>query len=416
MRSRALSLSVAGLAVLGTSLVGAAPTPAAGPCSSPTVTGTGSDDRLRGTAGPDVVAGLGGDDVLVGLGGDDVLCGGPGQDVLRGGPGADRLLGGTDAKVAEDTDYYEYYGDELDGGPGSDTLDGGLDARHDGSVDRLTFAGLPGPVVLDLQAGTATSGADTDTVTGPVSGVLGTDHDDVLIGSDADESIDGGRGSDQVEGRGGDDWLDGGTQGWDDESGDGDELPNTLLGGPGDDVVDGDAGPDLLRGGGGNDLLQGNEGVDRAYGGSGSDGINDETSPAPGTVLDGGAGRGDYLAGVALVDGRGRFRGHVTGRIDMAAGTLAARIGSTAWSVAVPGFEEVPTPRGDLWTVLGTDGRDKIYAGFFSDPVRIHARGGDDSIFGSDQDDLLDGGTGDDHGSGWGGQDRYVSVERIRDR
>src|SRR3954465_9073100 len=182
MRSRVLVL-----ALIGATLVVAAPAPAAGPCDHPTIRGTADDDRLRGTSGPDGIPGLGGDDTLLGRGGDDVLCGGAGQDRLVGGAGDDQLHGGGDAKVAQDTDYYVYDGDTLDGGPGSDTLDGGLDGRHDGSVDSLTFAGLSAPVTVDLAEATAVSGADTDTVVGPVHGVTGTDHDDVLLGSDADD-------------------------------------------------------------------------------------------------------------------------------------------------------------------------------------------------------------------------------------
>ena len=51
----------------------------------------------------------------------------------------------------------------------------------------------------------------------------------------------------------------------------------------------------------------------------------------------------------------------------------------------MPSFEDVATPAGDLWTVLGTDGPETIYAGFFADPVKIYARGGRDRVFGSDQ-------------------------------
>lgn len=35
---------------------------------------------------------------------------------------------------------------------------------------------------------------------------------------------------------------------------------------------------------------------------------------------------------------------------------------------------------------------------------------------GGDQDDILNGGPGWDTGTGWGGHDRYVSVERIGHR
>ena len=407
MRSRALLV----LGVLGASVLVAAPSPAAGPCGNPTVVGTSGDDRLRGTDGPDVIAGLGGNDLLVGLGGDDVLCGGPGKDVLRGGPGADQLLGGADAREAEDTDYYLYFGDELDGGPGSDRLEGGLDPRHEGSVDTITFAGLAQPVTVDLADGTAASGADTDTVTGPVGTVVGTAHDDVLLGSDRGETLTGGAGADHVDGRGGDDSVNGADHYHDGR----DTSPNTVLGGPGKDYVDGDDGDDVLRGGPGNDVLQAYAGADRSYGGTGSDSFNDEVGPAAGQLLDGGPGP-DSIGDIALFDRQGRFRAHATGRLDMAAGTLRAVLGPTRWNIGLTAIEDVSTPHGDAWVVLGTDGPDTIYAGSFSDPIRIYARGGNDRLLGSDQDDVLNGGPGHDQGSGWGGQDRYVSVERIRTR
>lgn len=405
MRSRAIFLA---LVVVGTSALVAAPAPGADPCGSPTIRGTADDDTLRGTEGPDVIAGYAGDDVLRGLGGDDVLCGGGGQDTLVGSAGADELYGGTDAKVAEDTDYYLYYGDTLDGGPGSDALDGGLDARHDGSVDIVTFEHLPAGVEVDLAVGTATSGGDTDTIVVPVSRVTGSDHDDVLLGSDADENLIAGAGSDHVDGRGGDDWVDG--AGW--TNGHTDRLPNTVLGGAGHDTVNGDGGDDLLRGGRGRDLLQAGAGVDRSYAGVGDDTINDEAGPDAGQVLDGGPGR-DYLGGVALLDGDGRFRARVTGRIDLAAGTLRAHTDGVRWSVALRRMEDVSSQRG-AWTLYGTDGPDYLSAGFLNEPVRIFARGGNDQLYGSDRDDLLDGGPGRDRGAGWAGHDRYVSVERIR--
>ena len=129
-----------------------------------------------------MIAGVGGDDVLIGLGGDDVLCGGRGQDILRGGPGEDRLYGGADAKVAEDTDYYVYYGDTLDGGPDDDTLVPGGDPRHDGSVDAVTVADATDGVTVDLAAGTIASKNDeepeTDTIDGPIATFTGTAYAD----------------------------------------------------------------------------------------------------------------------------------------------------------------------------------------------------------------------------------------------
>ncbi|MDN4160231.1 calcium-binding protein [Nocardioides abyssi] len=402
MRNRLLAAAV--LVVSGLTGVSAS---AAGtePCATPTITGTDGDDVLRGTPGPDVIDGGLGDDRLVGRGGDDVLCGGPGADVLRGGPGDDRLVGGTDKKVTADTDYYEYEGDLLSGGAGDDRFEPGSDARHGDTVDSISFEAATGPVTVDLAAGAAT-GEGADTVVATRVNVTGSRHDDVLLGSDEGESLTGGRGADRVDGRGGDDWVDGALAG-----AVGDRRPNVVLGGSGDDVVNGDAGDDLLRGGPGGDLVQALGGADRSYGGSGSDGINDEVTPAPGQVFAGGPGD-DYVADLVLVDDRNRFRGHTRGRIDLSTELLTARFRTLRWRLVLSGFEEVSTPVGDLWTLLGTEGADRLSAGTLDRPVRIRGRGGDDRIFGSDADDVLDGGPGRDTGTGWGGRDRIISIEK----
>jgi Ca2+-binding RTX toxin-like protein len=401
------ALTIGSLVALGQSAV------AAGPCADPTIQGTGKGETLRGTTGPDVITGGGGDDTLVGLGGDDVLCGGAGQDTLRGGPGDDTLDGGTDAKVAEDTDYYLYYGDTLDGGPGNDLLVPGRDRRHPGSVDEVTVAHATDGVTADLGVGTVVSKNDeepqTDTIEGLVGVFTGTAYADTIQGSDQPESIYGGAGSDWVHGGGGDDWADASDLYHETP----DPASNTVLGGAGDDTVNGDAGDDLLRGGPGNDLIQAGAGADRSYAGSGNDGINDQIEPVPGQVMAAGPGRHDYLASMDFYDARGRYQRHVVGRIDMTGGTARAHFGHHTVVVALPDFEDVSSPAGDLWTILGTDGPDEISAGFLDTAVRLYARGGNDRVFGSDQDDVIDGGPGHDVGNGWGGHDRIVSVERI---
>lgn len=403
-----IRLVAAAALVVATGAVAGVPAQASGPCAEATIRGTDRDDRLRGTAGPDVIVGEGGDDTILGLGGDDVLCGGGGQDQLAGGPGDDVLDGGLDAKVAEDTAYYVYYGDELDGGPGDDVLEGGLDPRHDGSHDRLSYANATGPVLVDLPSSTVT-GEGTDRVVDGIGAVVGGPYDDLMTGSDGPDVLYGGPGSDRITGGRGDDELTAGGR-FEEEP---ETAPNTMLGGPGRDSIFGGEGDDLARGGSGKDFLQMEGGADRSYGGAGGDGINDEAvAPGDGQVLDGGPGE-DYLAGLGFVDRQGRWRGHVTGRHDMTAGTVVARVGSLTWSLTVSDFEDVGSPRSDLWTVLGTDGPDRIMAGFFGDPVRIYARGGNDRIYGSDQDDVLNGGPGFDSGTGWGGDDRIVSLERI---
>jgi Ca2+-binding RTX toxin-like protein len=91
----------------------------------------------------------------------------------------------------------------------------------------------------------------------------GTPADDVLTGTAAANTIDGGEGNDIIRALGGND---------------------TARGGDGNDVIDGGNGADRLFGGAGDDRMLGGAGADRLEGGDGND------------LLDGGAGN-DILTG-----------------------------------------------------------------------------------------------------------------------
>ena len=78
----------------------------------------------------------------------------------------------------------------------------------------------------------------------------GTNRDDVLVGTERNDHLDGRKGDDQVIGNGGND---------------------KLKGGKGDDVVLGGAGNDKLQGGKDDDLLDGGAGSDRVAGDKGDD-------------------------------------------------------------------------------------------------------------------------------------------------
>ena len=393
---------------------------AAGPCSAATIIGTSGDDTLRGTPGRDIIDAGAGDDVVLGLGGDDLLCGGPGQDVLRGGAGADTLHGGTDLKQAEDTDYYVYYGDTLDGGAGDDVLDPGADSRHEGSVDLVTYEHATHGIVVDLRHGRVESrdpkAPETDTITGPVADLTGSAYDDVIIGSDAPEALHGLGGADRIEGRGGADRIEANVMdevGPDARGHSRDTSANVLLGGRGADMLLGDAGDDTLSGGPGRDLLDAGRGADRLRGGAGTDALQDALEPSSAQSLDGGPGRDVFEDGY-FYDAAGRLRRDVVGRIDLRAGRLVATYGGTRLALPLTGVEDVATPVGRLWTVLGTQGPNFIYAGYDRHAVRLFGRGGNDTLFGAvAADDLLDGGAGRDSGSGYTGHDRLVSIERV---
>ena len=405
-----LTLPVLAVPVLGPPVLGVPSDAVADPCAVPTITGTDEDDVLHGTAGIDVIAGLDGDDEISGLGGDDVLCGGPGSDRLSGGDGADRLHGGTDAKVIEDNDYYVFYGDTLVGGPGDDLLDLGDDPRSEGSDDVLSYVDSTSGVVLDLPAGTAI-GEGADQVVGEAEEVLGSDHDDVLVGTDEDQELVGYGGSDHVEGGGGDDEIVGASP-YDVDSGEsGDESTgNLLVGGPGDDRLTGSDGDDVLRGGPGADAVDGGAGLDRLRGGPGRDRCSTVVVPGEGQLVAGGPGR-DQLEIFFSRGGRRVLRDAVV-RVDLHAATGRARSGTSVFRVRLPGLESVVITHGERWFVRGTDGPNRI-GGSDGVPRVVRGLGGDDHIFGSFLHDVLDGERGYDLARGYGGDDRYVQIERI---
>jgi Ca2+-binding RTX toxin-like protein len=152
---------------------------------------------LTGNDGPNVLEGLRWYDELYGNGGSDVLIGGRELDILVGGPGADYLDGGIDD-------------DELNPGEGDDVIVGGegpLTCDGDCSADYLLYAEAPGPVTVDLEKGTASTGAwGTDTFV-EVEAVIGSAFDDVLKGSFESNVLQGGDGNDSLEGLGGNDGL-----------------------------------------------------------------------------------------------------------------------------------------------------------------------------------------------------------------
>lgn len=252
----------------------------------PTIVGTSRADVLEGTRRKDIISGLGGKDTIRGLGGNDTICGFNGADTIIGGSGADLLSGdaGKDLVNGGAGDF-----DNLWGFSGNDALIGG------GGFDWVLYRGAPGPVTLDLSAGSAT-GEGTDTLSG-LEGVVGSRFDDVLTGGEASNTFQAEDGNDTIDGGGGVDFasfflspgpvtvdLAAGTatgEGTDTltgienvfGSGDfgdtlmGDGLDNTLLGSGGDDSVSGSDGNDELDGGDGTDALDGGIGTDTCLNG-----------------------------------------------------------------------------------------------------------------------------------------------------
>jgi Ca2+-binding RTX toxin-like protein len=182
------------------------------------------DDYLTGNNQANRLEGLAGSDVLLGLRGADHLFGNRGNDFLAGGAGADHLDGGLDIDVA-------WYADSDVG------------------------------VQVNLEFGRGYSGTALGDVLVDIENLIGSRHDDVLVGDREANDIEGLDGSDQLIGGGGDDLLVGGA---------GQDAPTGDVIGPGGEVPPSD-GDDTLIGGRGNDTLIGGTGADHLTGGSDAD-------------------------------------------------------------------------------------------------------------------------------------------------
>ncbi len=89
--------------------------------------------------------------------------------------------------------------------------------------------------------------------------INGSDRNDTLAGGEGDDTLNGGAGADKLSGQNGNDLLNGG------------EGHDTLRGGIGADKLSGQNGNDLLNGGEGHDTLAGGLGLDSLKGGTGRD-------------------------------------------------------------------------------------------------------------------------------------------------
>jgi Ca2+-binding RTX toxin-like protein len=129
----------------------------------------------------EMVVGGSGNDTITGSAADNVLVGGAGDDTLTGGAGNDLL----------------------DGGTGNDVLNGG-----DGT-DTATYANAATGVTVSLD-GKPDDGVQGEADNVDTENVIGSPHDDVLIGNAGANSLSGGDGNDRILGGTGADVLDGG--------------------------------------------------------------------------------------------------------------------------------------------------------------------------------------------------------------
>ncbi|NEZ65136.1 calcium-binding protein [Leptolyngbyaceae cyanobacterium CCMR0082] len=257
--------------------------------------------------------------------------------------------------------------------------------------------------------------------------IFGTFGDDIIVGTDA---------SDDIHGLGGDDLLIGGNG------------SDKLNGGFGDDVIFGgnaDLSPsfasDTLFGGEGNDRLYGNTGNNRFYGENGNDIINDSGANM---IADGGAGDDQYFHngnGSAFItdpSGYDRFwfedspfnaieydrvgddlsllpAGDHLGRTVIFSGWFTSNdhveevYGNDGIGVILAPYLLANYPEFFNLTIDGTEGDDILAGGTGNDT--IYGYGGHDEITGGEGSDILWGHAGQDHIIGGAGNDKLYGNE-----
>lgn len=323
------------------------------------------------------------DTFVVSTGGNDALYGRDGNDTLSGGGGNDKIYG--DEGV-----------DTLNGDAGNDMLNGGIgnDILNGGTGDDLIY------------------GADGDDV------IRGNHDNDTLRGQAGDDDIYGGQGRDFLYGNDGEDEL------WGDADTDslyGGNNNDTLYGGAGNDVLYGENGDDILYGnndndtiygGNNNDQLYGGAGVDRLFGNSGNDTLvggdgNDQLFGGTGTnILRGGAGN-DALRGEDGID--------TADYSEAAAGVFVHLRFNKAYNDGDGGQDFLK----NIENATGSNFDDTLRGS--AEANVLNGGDGNDNIYAHNGDDTLIGGAGRDILFGEGGNDTFVldvldgNIDQIRD-
>ncbi|OOO40263.1 metal-binding protein [Rhizobium sophoriradicis] len=418
-----------------------------------TISGGDGADTLNGGAGSDAIKGGAGNDVLTGGEGNDQISGGTGNDVIRSGAGDDTITDNDGFSITtEDFDIDAGDGNDkvslqggaavysglIDGGGGADVLRayklGGLTIKNVETLETTgatvagsaaQFEGFDKIVYLD---GTESAGVDL-TLTGSAHADLADELEnrsvrisgaapgiDVKTGG-GDDLLAGTNGNDTFDGSAGNDWLSG------------DVGNDVLIGGDGDDHLLGDAGSDVIRGGVGNDSIYDSSDAEvfDIDAGDGDDAVYLQSSNFlndSGTV-DGGAGT-DTLeatnligltirnfeilgAGPDIAGSAAQFESFdkIIHRslilADSAHADLSDELASLDVSITGTAFGiDVTTGSGDD-QLTGTDGNDTfdgragndIIYGYAGDDILVGGEG-EDQIYGDIGDDVIKGGAGDD--------------------
>ena len=418
------------------------------------VTGRGGDDRALGGAGGDLLAGGEGDDGLLGGGGLDGLAPGAGNDAVDGGTSRDLVSFfdstrpivasiGRGAATGEGRDTLRRieslqgsaYDDRLAGGDGVDVLYGLLGDDTligGGALDGASFLFAAQPVVASLATGRA-RGEGRDKLIG-IEALEGSAGDDTLFGSDRNDLLadGGGGGTERIFAGAGDDTVINYGYGGRVALGPGDDViggegspivdftqsrygvtvdliagtasgegsdsftTTTVIGSTHDDQIYGTDDDDDLRGLEGDDVIDGRDGNDFLIGGPGNDHVagGDGTNTLAGdSIPPSGPPGDDEVSGGAGSDTLlSEAQGGVV--IDLQGGSSSGE-----GNDVLIGIESAATGDGPD-RITGTDADNWLRAG-----------AGDDEIFGLGGTDLLDGGEGTDSVDGGEGDDACEGAE-----
>jgi Ca2+-binding RTX toxin-like protein len=364
-----------------------------------TIVGTSGADVLVGTGRGDVIAALGGDDRIRGAGRNDLICAGDGNDVVRGGDGIDLTFGGDgNDRIFGNRGPFN----QAVPGAGNDFVNGGP-----GGGDEVIYLDAPEGVVGNLGAGTVRGHGRDEIV--KIEWLIGSDHDDTLIGTQRGDVLYGADGDDTIDALGGANFMAGGAGDDHVTGGDGfDLLGNYFL-----TIYYMDpppAGPitvDLIAGtltGDGSDTLIG---IDGSQGSTGDDVMIGNAADNEFTNLFEGADTVDAGAGDDVVDG-GQGADDLDGGLGTdLLGNLDAPEGMTInLSTQTDSHGDVFTGFEDVWgtffddVITGNDGPNEILGIDGAD--QLNGLGGNDLLIGgffgfADPDeDTADGGLGTD--------------------
>ncbi|MDO9281510.1 MAG: hypothetical protein Q7T88_03905 [Methylotenera sp.] len=270
--------------------------------------GSDFDDILIGDAQANVLSGGLGNDKLIGRGNGDTLDGGAGNDTAS----YEYAVSAVTVSLASNTGTQgEADGDvlisieNLIGGAGNDTFISGLGIQANsydgrGGIDTVSYVASTNGVVATLTTGLVPQANDAvgDSFTS-IENLIGSNQHDTLIGDGANNTLNGGFGDDILEGMGGADTLIGaagndtasyehGSLGVvaslttlfsvgpavvqiNDAAGDTYSGIENLKGSSANDTLIGDNAANILTGGDGDDTLEGMEGSDTLIGGNNND-------------------------------------------------------------------------------------------------------------------------------------------------